>query len=244
VFREDFFPRYYYEIEYTAGSVDPVLIDLHVRPFRLLRYARLLPDEAIWERAVPVRMGSATVYVPSAENMLLHLAVHSAIHGNGRGLWLHDIKRWAEARGDALDWDRLVDAAGRWRLARAVLSGFRATGAAPGPVCSPSVCDRLARMPANWRDRLALWHAPLDGGNLVVSFLVSVPSWCPTAPTWTSGAHDMTAGIGAGPMSVGASPRSCGACPASRASPRRSKCAKAPSMASGSSPGASSRGAR
>ncbi|MHC4272614.1 MAG: nucleotidyltransferase family protein, partial [Planctomycetota bacterium] len=32
VFREDFFPRYYYEIEYTAGSVDPVLIDLHVRP--------------------------------------------------------------------------------------------------------------------------------------------------------------------------------------------------------------------
>ncbi|MHC4126631.1 MAG: nucleotidyltransferase family protein [Planctomycetota bacterium] len=180
VFREDFFPRYYYEIEYTAGSVDPVLIDLHVRPFRLLRYARLLPDEAIWERAVPVRMGSATVYVPSAENMLLHLAVHSAIHGNGRGLWLHDIKRWAEARGDALDWDRLVDAAGRWRLARAVLSGFRATGAAPGPVCSPSVCDRLARMPANWRDRLALWHAPLDGGNLVVSFLVSVL----TTPDW------------------------------------------------------------
>ncbi|MHC5115219.1 MAG: nucleotidyltransferase family protein, partial [Planctomycetota bacterium] len=46
--REDFFPRFHDRIQYTAGSMSPVTIDLHVRPFPLLRHARFVPDESFW----------------------------------------------------------------------------------------------------------------------------------------------------------------------------------------------------
>ncbi len=38
--REDFFPRFHYEVEFRAGDIYPVKIDLHVRPFRPLRSTR------------------------------------------------------------------------------------------------------------------------------------------------------------------------------------------------------------
>ncbi|MCH7841037.1 MAG: nucleotidyltransferase family protein [Planctomycetes bacterium] len=49
--RDDFFPRFHYESDHTAGTIDPVKIDLHVRPLRPLRYSRLNPDEALWRDA-------------------------------------------------------------------------------------------------------------------------------------------------------------------------------------------------
>lgn len=180
VFREDFFPKYYYEIEYTAGSVDPVLIDLHVRPFRLLRYARLVPDDGLWADAVPVIMGGATVMIPSPDDMLIHLATHSAIHGNCRDLWLRDIGQWVGAHGESIDWDRFLRKVRDWRLALPVRSALEATRRAVGDCCPRSVRRTLAVMPGGWRDRLTLWHATRDGTNLTASFLISLlttPGW-------------------------------------------------------------------
>ena len=51
MFREDFFPRFYYEIQFRIGRVHPVTIDLHVRPLRPLRLACLMPDDALWSRS-------------------------------------------------------------------------------------------------------------------------------------------------------------------------------------------------
>ncbi|MHC4416223.1 MAG: nucleotidyltransferase family protein [Planctomycetota bacterium] len=174
VFREDFFPRYYYEIEYTAGAVDPVLIDLHVRPFRVLRYSRFVPAEAMWEGAEPVRMGSATVLVPSADDMLIHLAGHSAIHANCRKLWLQDISGWVEARRDTIDWDRFLARVRAWRLALAVRSALDAAECEQGEFLPALVRRQLAGMQTTWRDRLALWHAPRDGDHLTRSFIVNL----------------------------------------------------------------------
>jgi len=95
--RDDFFPRFYYEAEYTLGEIYPIKIDLHVRPFRPLRYAQLVPNEAFWQRAKRVPLGQTTVLVPCVEDMLIHLAVHAAIHGGSRTRWLEDIKRWIDA---------------------------------------------------------------------------------------------------------------------------------------------------
>ncbi|MHC4217797.1 MAG: nucleotidyltransferase family protein [Planctomycetota bacterium] len=174
VFREDFFPKYYYEIEYTAGTVDPVLIDLHVRPFRVLRYSRLVPDEALWEDAEAVNTGSATVLIPSADDMLIHLAGHSAIHANCRKLWLRDIARWVEVRGDEIDWDCFLAKVSDWHLARPVRSAMDAAEREVGEILPPHVRTQLAAMPDNWRDRLALWHAPRDGDHLTRSFMVNL----------------------------------------------------------------------
>ena len=172
VFREDFFPKYYYEIEYTAGTLDPVIIDLHARPFRPLRYARLVPDDAMWHRAETVPIGDATVLAPSAEDMLIHLAVHSAIHGNGRAQWLRDMKLWTGRR--PIDWDRFVERVASWRMGLPVCSALTAAAITAGEFCPAEVRRRLAKLPAGWRDRLALWHAPRDGANLTASFLATL----------------------------------------------------------------------
>ena len=173
-FREDFFPKYYYEIEYTAGTVDPVLIDLHVRPFRILRYSRFVPDEAMWADAEPVSIGSATVLIPYAEDMLIHLAGHSAIHCNCRPLWLQDIKRWVETRRKVINWQRFLEKVRAWRLALPVRSALDAVQRDLGAFCPPHVRRELAAMPVNWRDQLALWHAPWDGDHRTCSFMVNL----------------------------------------------------------------------
>ncbi len=160
--REDFFPRFHYEMNYTADAIFPVRIDLHVRPFRPLRYARLTPDEALWKRADKAPIGDTTVLIPSSEDMLIHLAVHSAVHGNPRRLWLDDIKRWADARRGEIDWERLLKAVRAWRLALPFRQALARVEDEFGPVCPPSVRLRLTELPVNWRDRLALWQAPRD----------------------------------------------------------------------------------
>lgn len=170
-FREDFFPRYYYEIQYRAGSISPVNVDLHVRPFRVLRFCRFVPDDALWERAVPVAIGGATVLVPAPDDTLIHLAAHSALHGNALEKWLGDIDRWIRAK--AIDWERFLATVKSWRLAAAVRSGIEAAEGVFGPALPGEVRGRLAAMRAGWRDRLALWHAPRDRDHLTRSILVN-----------------------------------------------------------------------
>jgi len=179
--REDFFPRFHYERELNAGVIHPVRIDLHVRPFRPLRYARIMPAEAFWQRARSVRMGRARVLVPSVEEMLIHLAVHSAVHGHGRALWLEDIRQWVACHGDRLDWRRLLDTARAWGLTWPMRSGLRAAAGEAGSLGPDWVWAELDAKRAGWRDRLALWHAPRDAicpfGQVLVNALCTPGRW-------------------------------------------------------------------
>ena len=178
--RADFFPRFYYETEYTAGEVYPVKIDLHVRPFRPLRYARLVPNHALWRRARTVRIDGADIYVPSAEEMLIHLAVHAAVHGDSRPMWRQDIKRWIDAHRAEIRWDVFLYTVGRWRLALPVRRGLAGVERELGTVCPPDVTKRLMQKRVTWRDRLVLWHAPRDANRPVTHTLVDVmctPGW-------------------------------------------------------------------
>ena len=154
--REDFFPRFYYETEYAAGHIYPVRIDLHVRPFRPLRYSRLVPEDALWRRAETVRIGAAHILVPCAEDMLIHLAAHAAIHGDSRAMWRRDIKLWAEAHEGRIDWDRFLSTVEEWRCpygaaskARSVISESRAQrtscGTCPKAVWPGAIGSRSGR---------------------------------------------------------------------------------------------------
>lgn len=158
--REDFFPRYYYETEYVFGEIFPTRIDLHARPLRPPRYARLMPADALWDGAKKASIGKATVLVPNDTDMLIHLAAHAAVHGCAHGKWLEDIRRWIADRGEAINWERFLLNVARWRLAlpvRTTLDLVRHGAAIP-----PHVFDGLGKMSVNWRDRLALRHAPRD----------------------------------------------------------------------------------
>jgi hypothetical protein len=178
--REDFFPRFVHEREYTIGHVYPVKIDLHVRPFRPLRYSRLIPDDAFWARAEEVRIGAARILVPCAEDMLIHLTVHSAIHKNSRPTWRRDIKDWVDARRMNMDWDCFVRTVRQWGLALPVRRAIEGAERDFGPVCPSAVIHSLSRSRVTWRDRLALWHAPRDASHPVAHVAVNAvctPGW-------------------------------------------------------------------
>jgi hypothetical protein len=172
MFREDFFPRFHYELQYVSGSIQPAAIDLHARPFRLVRWSRLVPDDALWARAVRTPLGRAHVLVPGDEDMVIHLAAHSAIHGpsHGQMKWHDDIARWIARR--PIDWDRLVETARAWRLALPVRRGLHRAAVTAGAAYPEDARRRLESTRAGWRDRLALAHAPRDRGHLAASAAV------------------------------------------------------------------------
>ena len=178
--RDDFFPRFYYEVEYSIDAIYPVKIDLHVRPLRPLRYSRFVPADALWANARPVRMGNATILVPSVEDMVIHLAAHAAIHGCRRRMWLQDIQLWIAVHRTEINWSRLLATVEGWRLAPPVRTGLECAERVFGPEFPGEVVRRLSQMRANWRDRLALWQAPRDADHPIAHVLVNVvctPGW-------------------------------------------------------------------
>lgn len=177
---DDFFPRFYYETGYLFGDVSAVKIDLHVHPFRPLRYGRLVPDEGLWEGARQVPIGRAVVFVPSPENMVIHLSAHAAIHGVTDGKWLHDLRHWVDMYGADIDWRLLLDRVQRWRLTLPVREGLRAAAKACHATYPVGFRSRLDEFRTNWRDRLALAHAPRDANHPMAQVLVNLmctPGW-------------------------------------------------------------------
>jgi hypothetical protein len=59
-------------------------------------------------------------------------------------------------------------------LALPVRSALDAAQRDLGAFCPPHVRRELAAMPVNWRDQLALWHAPWDGDHRTCSFMVNL----------------------------------------------------------------------
>ncbi len=178
--REDFFPRYHYEMEYTVGRIYPVRIDLHVRPFRPLRYSRLVPPDALWESARRVHIDRSSILIPSVEDMLIHLSAHVAIHGFARRMWLTDVRGWAVKYRERIDWERFLASVWAWGLALPVREALGRTEREFGRIVPEHVPRRLAEMKVNWRDRLALRHAPRDSDHPAAHVAVNVlttPGW-------------------------------------------------------------------
>lgn len=173
---EDFYPRFYYEREYFLPCRPEVKIDLHVRPFRPLRYAVTLPDHAMWDEPMPVRYGRLTVQIPNVENMLIHLAVHAACHGAAELKWLYDLKLWLDRYGDRLDIRTLVDKCQRWKIGwpvRVVLEHVDSLFG-EGSVYLERTLSALKGCRAGWRDRLALVQSPRDAAHPLAAVAVNV----------------------------------------------------------------------
>lgn len=172
--RDGFFPKYHYEMELMTGSPRPVRIDLHARPFRPLRVSRTMSDDAFWEGARSIQVGTGKALIPSPEIMFIHLTAHAAFHGCSRLLWLYDIKRLVEEQGQTMDWSKVTQRARQWRLSLAVLRAIERSAELLGPVCPPCVLDELASGDVSWRDRLTLYQAPRDAASPVAHIVVNL----------------------------------------------------------------------
>jgi hypothetical protein len=173
---EDFYPRYYYEREYFLPCRPEVKIDLHVRPFRPLRYARFLADDALWDDPLPVSYGRLTVLIPNVENMLIHLAVHAACHGAAELKWLHDLKLWLERYGDRLNLDVLAEKCETWKLTWPVRVALEQMGRVFGQSCEhlERVLGVLHEQRVDWRDRLVVAQSPRDAIHPLAALIVNL----------------------------------------------------------------------
>lgn len=172
--RPDFFPTYHYEMDWSITIPRPVRIDLHARPLRPMRIAQFMNDDALWDGASAIRVGSSTAFVPRPALMLIHLCAHAAYHGFGRLIWLYDIHEYCRREGKAIDWDELLSRCRAWRLSLPVKRALARTGEFFGPVAPRDAMQELDRQPVSWRDRLALHHAPHDGARPVRHVLVNL----------------------------------------------------------------------
>jgi hypothetical protein len=165
--RADFFPRFYYEVEYYTPGPCPVRLDVHARPFRPVRYRRTVPDDGLWDESERVAVGRGHVRVPSAERMLIHLCCHAACHGAKRLLWLLDIKLFADSAADRMDWGLFVRLVAQWRLGWPVRRALDRVAAVFGEAAPAESREAIGSLRSNWLDRLALWHAPRDADHPV-----------------------------------------------------------------------------
>lgn len=158
--RPDFFPRFHYEREYVTLAEPKVRIDLHVRPFRPLRFASTIPPCAFLDAATTAELAGRPISVLNAEMNLIHLAAHAAMHGARELRWLYDVYAWLKCHDDDLDAARIVDRCRAFRLelaVRAALLRVEATLGSAGRLAE--ILDRLPGR-ASAIDRLVLWQAP------------------------------------------------------------------------------------
>jgi len=106
------------------------LIELHWSPFKgwWLRRTAAVEDDGVWERAVPASIDGLEVNNPelvrqlSAEDMVIHVALHSAVHSQFLPPWslrsMMDVALTAQAR--PVDWTVVAERARRWRVATAL----------------------------------------------------------------------------------------------------------------------------
>jgi len=163
--RDDFFPKYHYEVEFFTGGNRPARLDLHARPFRPLRSASFMPDDALWHEANAIRIGKAEAFIPRPEFMFLQLAAHAGFHGCSRLLWLYDLKRLVRHYGPVFDWSLVAQCALRWRLSCATSFAIKQTEELLGPVFPTTARDELCAQQTNWRDRWTLRQAPRDAAS-------------------------------------------------------------------------------
>jgi hypothetical protein len=174
--REDFYPRYYYEREYFLPCNPAVKIDLHVRPFRPLRYARTVPDDALWDQPLQVGYGATSVAIPNHENMLIHLAVHAACHGAAGLKWLQDLRLWLDRFAEGIDVEALADKCGRWKLTWPVIRALEQVGRVFGErsAALARLMESLGQHRVGLLDRLAVTQAPDDADHPVAGVVINL----------------------------------------------------------------------
>lgn len=172
--RDDFFPSYHYELEFITRSIKPVRIDLHARPFRPLRIARIMPDDALRHGAKPVEVGKTTAVIPRLEFMLIHLAAHAAFHGCSRLIWLYDIKRFVDRFGSKMDWSMVIESARAWGLLWPVRVAIDRVEEHFGAILPRDVRARLSAHRPGWVDRLMVRRAASDATSPIAHVAFNV----------------------------------------------------------------------
>lgn len=109
-------------------------LDLHWNLINMNRGRMSIDSAEVLDRAAQADLGGVTVGTLDPADMVVHLAVHAALSGGDKLLWLKDIERAATVLDPP--WERVVERARRWNVAAPtglILSRARDVLAAPIP---------------------------------------------------------------------------------------------------------------
>jgi hypothetical protein len=106
------------EMSYVRSDTPPISLDVHWHIFNIPYYVEHVPLGWFWANTTPATINGQAVLVLNDEAMLLHLCSHYVLHHVAMPhlRWSHDIALLLARRGDAIDWQRMVDAARRFGL--------------------------------------------------------------------------------------------------------------------------------
>ncbi len=173
----DLFPRFYYEQPFVTADRPALRLDVHVRPFRPVRYQATVPGEAMWLAPRRIECGGTFALTPGLEETLIHLCVHAAGHGLEQLRWLYDILYFLRRHGSGLALERIVGWATAWRLAypMRLALGCVARVFHDVPAEVSLLIERLGARPG-LRDWLAIRQAPRDASDPLGHVLVDTIS--------------------------------------------------------------------
>ncbi len=100
------------EVHYRGPSGQE--LDVHWNVVNMYRGRMRVSTRALLRRAEPVELAGVAVRTLDPTDTLIHLALHAAISGGDRILWLKDIERSVAARPP--DWSALVARSRAWRV--------------------------------------------------------------------------------------------------------------------------------
>lgn len=173
----DLFPRFYYERPFVTADRPALRLDVHVRPFRPVRYQATVPCEAMWLAPRRIECGGTCALTPGLEESLIHLCVHAAGHGLEQLRWLYDILFFLRRHGTELAVEPIVAWATAWRLAYPMRLALECVTRVfhDVPAVAFSLIERLGARPG-LRDWLAIRQAPRDASDPLGHVLVDTIS--------------------------------------------------------------------
>jgi len=144
-------------------------LDLHWNLINMNRGRMWIDSREVLARSVTADIGSLAVRVLEREDMLLHHAVHAALSGGDKLLWLKDVERVATVLQP--DWPTLVDRARAWGVAAPaglILARTRDVLDAPIPAAVPrALLGRPAMRLVRVVERISPWE--LSVGRLTAA---------------------------------------------------------------------------
>jgi hypothetical protein len=128
-------------------------------------YQRQLQMEPFWQRAVTYRLQDVAARGLGAEELLVYLCAHVALHHQwSRLIWLCDIGLLLERVGGALDWERACVLAAEAGLSLALAETLRRAAETLGAPVPSDVWPMLRAAPVSQAERYA-WRELTQGGR-------------------------------------------------------------------------------
>jgi hypothetical protein len=137
-----------------------VLIDLHWNLINMYRGRMSIDSAEVIARRRKVQIGPLVLPSLEPEDALLHLALHAALSGGDRLLWLVDIERAVTTWSPT--WERVVERARRWRIAAPVglmlaRAGDVLDASVPNAVTDELIGPGMRRL-VRWVERFSPWQ--------------------------------------------------------------------------------------